>query len=202
MPRTPTADVRQALVDAAATVLERDGVAGLTVRAVAAEAGVAPMGVYNHLDGKGGLTLAVLQRGFDELRAAVTPDPALEIGERIMTAGRGYRAFACAYPQTYALMFSSTDPSVDPAALEPHAQPAFEALVTLVQAGQQAGIVRADDPHALALQIWSAVHGAVSLELTRSLDEAGKGPEALVPAEVVYESVLAMVARGIAPDPA
>ena len=53
-------------------MLEREGVAGLTVRAVAAEAGVAPMGVYNHFDGKPGLLLAVLQRAFDGLREAVT----------------------------------------------------------------------------------------------------------------------------------
>jgi AcrR family transcriptional regulator len=72
--RTPSRAVEQALVDAAERVLVRDGLPGLTVRAVAAEAGVAPMGVYNRFGSKDGLVAAVLVRGFDGLRAAVLVD--------------------------------------------------------------------------------------------------------------------------------
>ncbi|MCK5752270.1 MAG: TetR/AcrR family transcriptional regulator, partial [Mycobacterium sp.] len=50
--RTPAADVRDALIAAGHHVLATQGVKALTVRTVATEAGVAPMGVYNHLDGK------------------------------------------------------------------------------------------------------------------------------------------------------
>src|SRR5271163_3609572 len=77
--RTPSADVERELVAAAEAVLVRDGPGGLTVRAVAAEAGIAPMGVYNRLGGKDGLVDALLITGFDRLRAAcdaaVGPDP-------------------------------------------------------------------------------------------------------------------------------
>ena len=65
--RTPSADVERELLAAAETVLVRDGPGGLTVRAVAAEAGIAPMGVYNKLGGKDGLVDALLIRGFDRL---------------------------------------------------------------------------------------------------------------------------------------
>ena len=54
-PRTPSADVQRELIAAAEAVLERDGPGALTVRAVAAQAGIAPMGVYNRLGGKDGL---------------------------------------------------------------------------------------------------------------------------------------------------
>ena len=53
--RTSAAEIRSSLIRAGRTILERDGEAGLTVRAVAAEAKVAPMGVYNHFDGRDGL---------------------------------------------------------------------------------------------------------------------------------------------------
>ncbi len=53
--RTPLAAVERELVTAAETVLVRDGPGALTVRAVAAEAGIAPMGVYNRFGGKDGL---------------------------------------------------------------------------------------------------------------------------------------------------
>src|ERR1700733_4497407 len=69
--RTPAADMERELLAAAEAVLVRDGPAGLTVRAVAAEAGIAPMGVYNRLGGKDGLVDALLIKGFDRLRAAV-----------------------------------------------------------------------------------------------------------------------------------
>ncbi len=68
MPRTPSQDVERALVDAAEAVLVREGPAGVTVRAVAAEAGVAPMGVYNRFGGKDGLVSAILvARAFELL---------------------------------------------------------------------------------------------------------------------------------------
>src|SRR5260370_9083456 len=66
--RTPSADVERELLAAAEAVLVRDGPGGLTVRAVAAEAGIAPMGVYNRLGGKVGLVDPLLIKGFDRLR--------------------------------------------------------------------------------------------------------------------------------------
>ena len=93
-----TADVRSALVQAAVAVLERDGLPGLTVRAVAAEAGVAPMGVYNHLHGKDGLLVAALAQAFDNLTAAVTWPADLPPDEAFLETGRRYRRFALAAP--------------------------------------------------------------------------------------------------------
>src|ERR1700735_3286297 len=68
--RTPSADIERELLAAAEAVLVGDGPGGLTVRAVAAEAGIAPMGVYNRLGGKDGLVDALLIKGFDRLRVA------------------------------------------------------------------------------------------------------------------------------------
>src|ERR1700761_5569207 len=88
--RTPSADIERELLTAAEAVLVRDGPGGLTVRAVAAEAGIAPMGVYNRLGGKDGLVDALLIKGFDRLRAAV--DAAMnDTGEPSMRA----RLLAC-----------------------------------------------------------------------------------------------------------
>src|ERR1700759_4560580 len=82
--RTPSADIERELLTAAEAVLVRDGPGGLTVRAVAAEAGGATMNVYNRLGGKDGLVAALLIRGFDRLSAAVTQtrDEAADSGVR------------------------------------------------------------------------------------------------------------------------
>jgi AcrR family transcriptional regulator len=190
--RTPTGDVQRSLVDAAVTVLERDGYAALTVRTVAAEAGVAPMGIYNHLNGKDGLVAAVLVRGFDALTEAMNQAAALPPAQRLHACGHGYRAFARSRPATYALMFGGGVAAEVHEAIGDHAEAAFQALVDAVLATQQAGLVVPDDPFDVAMRIWSAVHGAMSLEL------AGSGPPNPDLAGT-YERVLDMIEAGLAP---
>src|SRR5215472_18001843 len=103
--RTPSAEVERELLAAAETVLVRDGPGGLTVRAVAAEAGIAPMGVYNRLGGKDGLVDALLIRGFDRLRAPIEASRERDMLTRFRTCGMRYRQFALANPHFYAIMF-------------------------------------------------------------------------------------------------
>ncbi|MGC4935119.1 TetR/AcrR family transcriptional regulator [Gordonia sp. DT30] len=184
--RTPATEVRANLIRAGRHILERDGVSGLTVRAVAKEAGVAPMGVYNHFDGKEGLLDALVSDAFFEL-ATATATTDTDPVERLAHSGRAYREFALAFPTVYELMFSADcDPSTDAAAT------AFDSLADVVRYGQVAGMIRAGDPLLLAMQIWSCVHGAVSLELARS------GPPFIDPAGN-YADVIALIARGVRP---
>ncbi|GAA2062323.1 TetR/AcrR family transcriptional regulator [Williamsia deligens] len=187
--RTPAAEVRDALIAAAHRVLAAQGVRGLTVRAVAAEAGVAPMGVYNHLDGKDGLMAVLVEDGFERLRQATVASADSDPVTRLRTAGRNYRAFALSNPTLYRLMFSGQC-DVGEAGIA-----ALGALTELIRYGQASGIVRLDDPQELTMVVWSCVHGAVSLEL----DAAAPGSVA-VDSEHVFESVLSMIERGSVPD--
>lgn len=186
--RTAGADVRSALLRAGRTILERDGTAGLTVRAVAGEAKVAPMGVYNHFDGRDGLLDALVTDGYAEFGRAIATredDPAT----RLRNAGVAYRKFALANPVLYGLMFSAQcTPEIDVTAN------AFEVLVDTIRYGQVAGVIMSADPVEQAMQTWSAVHGAVSLELAHAYH-----PD--VDASANYENVLDFVARALAPRP-
>ena len=166
--RTRSRDVQQNLLDAAEAVLAREGLAGVTIRDVAAEAGVAPMGVYNRFGSKDGLIAALVMRSFDLLTEAVEvpdePDPL----RRLRRSGQRYREFALSHPQHYTVIFLSsaghgiteTHPEV-----EEHARAAFEALVGHVVYAMQTGAVPEGDAFDLAQQIWATVHGAVALEL-------------------------------------
>ncbi len=163
--RTRSSDVEQVLLDAAHALLVEHGPAGLTVRAVATQAGVAPMGVYNRFDGKQGLLEALYVRGFNELRDRVNSASGATAHDRLRAASGEYRAFALASPQYYRLMFehaSEVEPSEE-AVLQ--AYESFGALVELVRACQDAGQLGGDDPVGVAQQLWGAIHGAVSLEL-------------------------------------
>jgi len=194
--RTPSADVERELLAAAEAVLVREGPGGLTVRAVAAEAGIAPMGVYNRLGGKDGLVDALLVKGFDRLRAAVdaaindTAEPSMRA--RLVACGMNYRQFALDNPHFYAIMFEDAIPHErDNEEVGIRARAAFGALVRAVELAGAAGVLAAPDPTEAAQQIWSAVHGAVALEL--------KGLVLTPDPRYTYVTSLATLIRGLAP---
>ena len=194
--RTPSADVERELLAAAEAVLVRDGPGGLTVRAVAAEAGIAPMGVYNRLGGKDGLVDALLIKGFDRLRAAVdaamndTAEPSMRA--RFLSCGLSYRQFALDNPHFYAIMFEDAIlHEHDNPEVEEHAKAAFGALVRIVELSSAAGVIAASDPVEVAQQIWSTLHGAVALEL--------RGLVLTPDPRYTYQSLLTTLIRGLAP---
>jgi AcrR family transcriptional regulator len=189
--RTPSSDVERELISAAEQVLVREGPAGLTVRAVAAEAGIAPMGVYNRFGGKDGLIDALLIIGFDRLRSSIAgggePDPL----ERLRSCGLRYRQFALDNPHFYGIMFEAAlieqSSSADVAE---HAAAAFGALVDNVALAAAAGRITAAEPAEVAQQVWSAVHGAVALEL--------KGLIQTPDPEATYRASVDTMLRGLA----
>jgi AcrR family transcriptional regulator len=194
--RTPSADVERELLAAAEAVLVREGPGGLTVRAVAAEAGIAPMGVYNRLGGKDGLVDALLIKGFDRLRAAVeapmndTAQP--DVRARFLSSGLSYRRFALDNPHFYSIMFEdSVLHEHDNPEVEAHAKAAFGALVRIVELSAAAGVIAALDPVEVAQQIWSSLHGAVALEL--------RGLVLAPDPQYTYQLLLATLLRGLAP---
>ncbi len=188
--RTPSRDVQRALVDAAERVLVRDGPDAVTVRAVAQEAGVAPMGVYNRFGGKDGLVDALLIRGFDGLRAAIAPHGESDPAERLMKAGLRYREFALSHAAHYVAMFDDAiHQEHQSPELAPHAMATFEELVGHVRYGMVGGMLMEADPYEVAQQIWSTVHGAVQLEIKGML----KTPDA----ERTYRNLLQTLYRGL-----
>ena len=191
--RTPSADVERELVAAAEAVLVRDGPGGLTVRAVAAEAGIAPMGVYSRLGGKDGLVDALLIRGFDRLTAALNAADGAGPLQRLRACGRRYRQFGLANPHFYAIMFEDAIPrDALPDAVLEHAGAAFGALVASVELAAAAGQVIAPDATEVAQQLWNAVHGAVALEL--------RGMILTPDPEVTFEAFLLTLLRGLATE--
>jgi AcrR family transcriptional regulator len=190
--RTPSADVGRELVSAAEAVLVRDGPGKLTVRAVAAEANIAPMGVYNRLGGKTGLVEALLVRGFDRLRAVVDSGTEPDMLARLRACGMRYREFALANPHFYAIMFEEAIPHEhESQEVGEHAAAAFGALVRNVELAAVAGQLAAPDPREAALQLWSAMHGFVALEM--------KGLISSPNPEMSYRALMETLLTGLSP---
>ena len=163
--RTASDELEGALLDAAEAVLIRDGLPGITVRAVAREAGVAPMGVYNRFGSKDGLVAALALRAAGRFKQAVIVHGGADPEEAFRSACHAYRDFAIGHQHSYRLLFLDASQLVGgrPDVIEASRQ-ALDHLAALVRA------VRLPDGLDSALgtwvqAVWSALHGAVALEL-------------------------------------
>ncbi len=163
--RTPSTDVTDSLVSAALELLEEEGPEGLTVRSVAARAGVAPMGVYSRFGGKPGLVEALFVHGFDDLHATIAASRGRDALARLRQGCRAYRSFAIGHPHLYQLMFQKmleldlTTESLDTAAQT------FTQLAERVADAMEAGLLARGDQVEVAQQVWNGLHGGVMLEL-------------------------------------
>jgi AcrR family transcriptional regulator len=81
-----TADKRERILEAVLAVLARDGISGVTMRAVAREAGVALGLATYHFEDKDGLVAAALERIAEGDAALVEPTPGAEPGEALRAA--------------------------------------------------------------------------------------------------------------------
>src|SRR5271163_1551235 len=98
--------LRDALLKAAELVLERDGLAGLTLRAVAREAGVSHAAPTHHFGDLSGLVSELAAIGFRQFNAAmaaacVAGGTPIELG---LARAKAYVGYARAHPGMYGVM--------------------------------------------------------------------------------------------------
>jgi AcrR family transcriptional regulator len=165
--RTASDLLKEQILTAALELLHEEGSGALTVRGIAKRASVAPMGVYNHFDGKSGVIDAIWIDGFaklrDEMRAALAVSDPIEA---IVDSGHRYRRFALANRSHYQVMFMQRFPDHLPSDLAVEtASEAHQALVQLVTRAKESGAIAIGDPTDAAQGYWAAVHGYVSLEI-------------------------------------
>lgn len=103
-------DLQRALVEAGRRLLERDGVANLSLRAVAREAGVSAAAPYHHFKDRAALLSAIAHEGNVALHAAMREavDDSEPGKPRIVAVGVAYVSFAVANPALYRLMFETS----------------------------------------------------------------------------------------------
>jgi AcrR family transcriptional regulator len=190
--------LRDEILDATQALLAEEGsAAAVSIRAVARRVGVTPPSIYLHFADKDDLMFQCCRRGFEALEArmrdasAGVADPA----ERLRRMGRAYVEFGVANGEQYRVIFDA-DPASSTHLAAGEDLPgvrAFELLVETVAEGAAAGVLRDDlEPAAIAVAVWSAVHGAVLILL------AGHGEALPIPGrDALIGAVLGVVEAGI-----
>lgn len=186
--RTASHEVSAALLRAAEIVLDRDGLGGVTVRAVADAAEVSPTSVYNRFHSKDGLTVALALRTLAQLGEVVDVPAGPAPRERLRQSCRNYREFALRHPARYALIFGAGSPLEDQSS---EAAEAGRAVFTVLKGliGDLAPVLDDGELPEAAQTVWAALHGSVTIE------QAGIGqtPDA----DATFELVLDLVIRGV-----
>lgn len=158
----PTPDAT-ALLAAAGAVLARDGLDGLTVRAIAKQAGTTTMAIYSRLGGKDGVLDAINREGFDVLNEAcrqalaAAPDrPA----SWISAVCRTLRGFARTHGDHYRVMFGSPPDGHSRSDLAEQRARDFWTLLRR----QVAAMVGEETATADAYALFALCHGLIELE--------------------------------------
>lgn len=182
-------NARSALIEAAGSLLEKNGAAGLSLRQLAEHAGLSRQAPYNHFADKAALLAELVRDGYERLGARTRASAAqgLEPTEQLAAAADAYIGFGQEHPALFRLMFGRE--FVD---LAEHS--AAQAAATAARA-ELSAIIGAMAPEAAVqattLVAWSLVHGYTSLCLEAGLE----GPELRGERARLFARTVAMLAR-------
>jgi AcrR family transcriptional regulator len=196
--------LREALLQAAERVLERDGLAGLTLRAVAREAGVSHAAPTHHFGDLTGLVSELAAIGFRQFNAAMASacNVATSPIERALARPKAYVAYAQAHPGMYGLMFRTERLDYSRASLHEAAEASFAGLARAIGAMRQeriTGDTLTLDQGAAIARAWSMVHGFTMLLLDGRLEDIlGRLPQGTT-AEQLLEAILKSTVAGKLP---
>jgi AcrR family transcriptional regulator len=168
--------LHEALLKAAERVLERDGLAGLTLRAVAREAGVSHAAPTHHFGDLTGLVSELAAIGFRQFNEAMAIAGAAgtSLMEMALARAKAYVAYAQAHPGMYGLMFRTERLDMTRPSLHEAATASFAGLAGAIGASRHEQI----SEEALSLEqgaaiarAWSLVHGFTMLLLDDRLSD-------------------------------
>jgi AcrR family transcriptional regulator len=185
-------DVRGRVLNATVKLIDKVGLAGVSMREVARAAGVSHQAPYHYFVDREAIFAALAEEGFKILTLRLendlgTTEPAVD---RFVRAGQTYVEFALDHPALFRIMFRP-----DVVAMERfptvHAcgERAFQILAALVQACVAEGLPAEPSVQAIVVLAWSIPHGLACLMLDGPL--ALKMPELLAARERLTSDVMA-----------
>jgi AcrR family transcriptional regulator len=164
-------DTSEKILTAARELLISQGVAGLSMRNLAAKVGYSATAIYSYFADKSAVLRALMDADCDALRRAMD-EAATELDplEQLRKFGRAYVEFGFTNPGHYrVLMMTEPEPGLmddNPRRGDP-SQDAYALLRQAAADGIRTGRFRPEfaDADQLAQLIWAGVHGIVSLHL-------------------------------------
>ena len=159
-------DLRRAVLEQAAEVIGRDGIASLSLRSIADDLGVSHTAPMHHFGSREGVLNALAVEGFELLQQSL--ETAAPLG--FLEVGVAYVEFAVGHPGHFAVMYAPDVLDLEQPALAEARTRTFTALLSGASGRSADDAVNAA---AAATAAWSLVHGLAILILSGSLDASG-----------------------------
>ena len=177
-------NLRQALLDAALALIEAGEEQDVSLRTVAARAGVSNAAPYRHFQDREALMAAVAAIGFDRLLESLrrARESASE-GEELLANATAYLAFASKNIGLYLVMFGESHLAIRfDEGLARSSMAAFRELQDLVGTRLPANCGEGEAKR-VATAIWAGLHGAALLASGRFIPVGGPGDRERAEAE-------------------
>jgi len=170
-------EVREKILEAARELFASEGYEAVTMRKIADRIEYSPTAIYLHFKDKEAVLRELCEVDFRTLAQefvaiAQIADPV----ERLKASGIAYADFGVRYPNHYRLMFMTPHPHhADEEICIEKGNPDEDAYAFLLWTVSEAiaqGRFRPElsDPELIAQTMWAAVHGVVSLQITKADD--------------------------------
>ncbi|MEM6823744.1 MAG: TetR/AcrR family transcriptional regulator [Pseudomonadota bacterium] len=189
-------NLREALVEAALSLIEEKGPTGFTLSEAAKKAGVTPAAVYRHFAGREDLIAEIARQGYNIF--ADLMDYAFQSGQPSALAsfeatGRAYLAFARKYPGHYVAMFESgisINRTPELAHVASRAQSTLHRAA--VELSEHIPTEKRPPPQMFSAHIWAMSHGVVEL-----FARGSPGTKSPFPPEDLLETGIGIYLRGL-----
>lgn len=185
-------DLRNALVEEAVRVIEREGSAAFSLREVARRVGVSPNAAYRHFADKNALLVAVAAHGRsvlartmrERIEAVTVRGAKTRASDRLRASGHAYVGFALARPDLFRVTFEHSAPPAATSVCTEDLDDPYALLAGCLDGLVEAQVITAKRRPGAELFAWCAVHGYATLAL------GGGGPGALGALDRVLDFVL------------
>lgn len=182
-------DLREKLLISAKKMLKEHGADGLSIRAIAADAGVSHNAPYRHFANKSELLAALAEDGYRSLDEAIiksvneNPDDTVR---QIHESAMAYVRMGTDTPELFSLMFGSWMCAADYPGLKSAADKSYQSLLNIVRDGIKRGDIAERDSEPMAAALWATVHGVTVIINADKLSDKEKSAmvENTVPAVI------------------
>jgi AcrR family transcriptional regulator len=195
--------LRQLILDAAQTIIETNGLAGLSAREIARRIGYSPGTIYNMFQNLDDVVLHVEARVLDALDQRIST--ALDDGvpeEKVTRLAETYLAFTSERPKLWNLLFEHYMPGG--ADTPPWYQQKLELLMTRVEAA----LAPLFPPDAVVARqraarvLWAGVHGITSLSTANKLSNVTTEAAAILVRDLIHNYLAGLRANAAKTPPA
>lgn len=157
---------RERILKAAVELMNKEGLAALSMREVARRAGVSHQAPYHHFENREAILAAIAEKGFKKFNAALESASGSNAARRMIAAGRAYVEFALSHPAHFQVMFRPELVNLEkyPSALA-EARRGFAILQSLIDGVVKEKLLPARLAGGMVILTWAFVQGLSGLLL-------------------------------------